>query len=394
MWPRQKLGRLSTSGSFVFKLCLVFAAFGGVTVDEAIAQGVGQPTTDELQRQLQQRDALINDLMRRVETLERQAAGQPPPAAPAGRQAQPPAETAPGRRPVAPAARPAPSRPPGTASEEETLARALERTLVQQGGQLLPAFTYEVVPQMIYTHASQRTFGAAGVLLGPLSSRRDILEGDVILRAGLPFDTQIDFTLPFVSDWRETTFAGSTTSRNDTGIGDISIGLSKQVLYERGWIPDAIASVRYFAATGSAGFSPAGQVSGTGTGADALQGALTLIKRQDPLVFFGGPLYTHTFSARSGDVRFSNGDAIGVRAGTILAASPDTSLRFVFDTSFVGKSSINDTRIAGSDQVISFVQIGASSILAERVLLDFGFDIGVTRDSPDFRAILSMPIRF
>lgn len=371
---------------------------------EASAQGVRQPSVQDLQRQIEQRDAIINDLMRRVDALERQSTrqpGAPPPAAvqaapapgAAGQQAA--QREAAGQRPPVTPVSPGRAGPAGTAVEEETIARALERSLVEQGGQLLPPFVYEVVPQVVYTHQAQNNFTITGSgAFGPIRNRRDILESDLILRAGLPFDTQVDFTLPFTNEWRDVTFGPQTQSRTDTGIGDISFGLSKQVLYEKSWIPDAIAAVRYQAATGSAHFNLGGQISGVGTGADSILGALTLIKRQDPLVFFGGPSYIHSFTAHDGSIDFSPGDVIGFRAGTILAASPDTSLRFAYDTGFVGKSSTNGIRNAGSDQVIGFFEIAASSILTERILLDFAFDIGVTRDAPDFRMILQLPIRF
>jgi hypothetical protein len=372
---------------------------------EAVAQGARKPSVEDLQRQIEQRDAIINDLMRRVDALEHQNAQQqqpsPPPAAavqpapapgaagPPQRQAQ---REAAGQRPQVTPVSPGKG---GVAAEEETLARALERSLVEQGGQLLPPFVYELVPQVIYSHQAQNGFTITNTgAFGPTRARRDILESDLIFRAGLPFDTQIDFTLPFTTEWRDATFFGRTQSRTDTGIGDVSVGLSKQVLYERGWVPDAIVNVRYQAATGSAHFNPGGQISGVGNGADSVLAGLTLIKRQDPLVFFGGPAYIHNFTATDGSIKFSPGDAIDFRAGTILAASPDTSLRFAFDTSFVEKNSTNGQANAGSDQVVGFFEIAASSILTERILLDFAFDIGVTRDAPDFRAILQLPIRF
>ena len=397
---RRSVG-VPNSNRLALRLSVGVAACLLAASPEAAAQGVRQPSVEDLQRQIEQRDAIINDLMRRVDALERQSTQQPGAPPPAAVQAAP-APGAAGQQPVQREA--AGQRPPvtpvspgkaGTAAEEETIARALERSLVEQGGQLLPPFVYEVVPQVVYTHQAQNNFTITGSgAFGPIRNRRDILESDLILRAGLPFDAQVDFTLPFTNEWRDVTFGTQTQSRTDTGIGDISFGLSKQILYEKGWIPDAIAAVRYQAATGSAHFNLGGQISGVGTGADSILGALTLIKRQDPLVFFGGPSYIHSFTATDGSIKFSPGDAIDLRAGTILAASPDTSLRFAFDTSFVEKNSTNGVRNAGSDQVISFFEIAASSILTERILLDFAFDIGVTRDAPDFRMILQLPIRF
>jgi hypothetical protein len=93
-------------------------------------------------------------------------------------------------------------------------------------------------------------------------------------------------------------------------------------------------------------------------------------------------------------VNFSPGDAVDLRVGTLLAASPDTSLRFLFDVNFGQRLSIANTPVAGSDTVASIFEIGASAILSRSTLLDFAVDIGMTRDAPDFTVLLSLPIHF
>jgi hypothetical protein len=220
------------------------------------------------------------------------------------------------------------------------------------------------------------------------------------VRYGLPYNAQLNVHVPFDVVWSESaTSAGGTTSRTDTGLGDINLGISKQILYEHGLVPDAIASLQWKTTTGSAHFAstaggPVGFVGGTGSGFDQLTAGVTLTKRQDPLVFFGGGFYTYTFSDRKAGSDFAPGDQIDARLGTILAASPDTSLRFLFDTAWVQRTKINGVGQPGSDVVASFLEVGASSVLSASTLVDAAVDIGLTRNTPDLRFILSFPIHF
>src|SRR5690349_19523026 len=94
-------------------------------------------TTADIQRELRQRDAVIQQLQRRIEALEQQQQRQQPPPPPqAQAQPQPPPQQQPR---VAAPARPgaAPPAPAAAAESDETVARALERSLVEQGGSLL-----------------------------------------------------------------------------------------------------------------------------------------------------------------------------------------------------------------------------------------------------------------
>jgi hypothetical protein len=389
-----------TLGRWYDKACAGGGAFAAVAL--AGLPALAQPTAEELQRQLEQRDVVIEQLLRRVDALERRAGTAPPGAVAPG---QPGAATRPstGRAP-------SPSTTSTPAEEEATIARALERSLVQQGGLLLPPFSFEFVPEILYTLQTrdQLAIVAPGVIPGggtaitQQRSRRDLLEFGATFRVGLPWESQAEIRVPYAIDWNETTFGGGVakTSRNTADFGDVEIGLSKQLLHERGWLPDLLGSVRWKTQTGRSDQAAAVQStgafsgSGAGTGFDAVQGALTAVKRQDPLVFVGTLSYTANLSDTIGGVDTDPGDAIGIRLGTILAASADTSLRFAIDTSFVERTAVAGRRVPGSDQVVSTLEVGIGSVLSPRIFLDVFAGIGLTTDSPDFRVGVSLPIRF
>jgi hypothetical protein len=371
---------------------------GLIATASCIAFGTLPATAQSVEEQLRQRDAIINDLMRRVQLLERQSSTQP--------QQREQQQQAPAPSPPPVVAQPQQTYPvvprgpepkPG-AEPEENVARALERSLVEQGGLLLAPGSFDIVPDFSYAHTGVTSLGIIGTSIASSRSRIDTITGGATFRAGLPWASQFNLSVPFVTSTTDISvggLGGRTVSRTDSGIGDIAFGLSKQFVYEKGWIPDVIGQVQYKSTTGSAAFTPTdGRIGGTGSGFDAVTGGVTLTKRQDPLVLLGSAAYTHNFGTNHAGVNFSPGDAVDLRLGTLLAASPDTSLRFLFDVNFGQRLSIANTPVAGSDTVASIFEIGASAVLSRSTLLDVAVDIGMTRDAPDFTLLLSLPIHF
>jgi hypothetical protein len=371
---------------------------GLIATASCIAFGTLPVAAQSVEEQLRQRDAIINDLMRRVQLLERQSSTQP--------QQREQQQQAPAPSPPPVVAQPQQTYPvvprgpepkPG-AEPEENVARALERSLVEQGGLLLAPGSFDIVPDFSYAHTGVTSLGIIGTSIASSRSRIDTITGGATFRAGLPWASQFNLSVPFVTSTTDISvggLGGRTVSRTDSGIGDITFGLSKQFAYEKGWIPDVIGQVQYKSTTGSAAFTPTdGRIGGTGSGFDAVTGGVTLTKRQDPLVLLGSASYTHNFGTNHAGVNFSPGDAVDLRVGTLLAASPDTSLRFLFDVNFGQRLSIANTPVAGSDTVASIFEIGASAVLSRSTLLDFAVDIGMTRDAPDFTVLLSLPIHF
>jgi hypothetical protein len=131
-----------------------------------------------------------------------------------------------------------------------------------------------------------------------------------------------------------------------------------------------------------------------GGGFHALQGALTLVKRQDPLVFFGTASYTSVLERRHSGADIDPGDSVGLKLGTILAASPRTSIRGGFELNRSGRTKINDVSRPGSDTAVATLQFGLATLLTRGTLLDIQLNIGVTPDAPDFALIVALPIRF
>ncbi len=353
---------------------------------------------EQLKDDLERRDAVIANLLRRVEQLERVLtlaeldqtvagsagavpsapglpsiglAGSPPPIrsaqAPEGPQAEesPAAQAAPGEFEL----------------DEEMADRALERTLVEQGAVLLPFGVAEFQPNFSYTPRE--------VDLVFTELQRDEFETSLTTRLGLPFDSQLDVNFPYqYVDQSEVSplVAGFEDARSGSGFGNIRVSLGKTLLREgRSW-PDLVARAFWDTATGN---SSDGGVSLNGD-FNEIGGSLIALKSQDPLAFVGSVSYEHAFE--NDDVR--PGDELGFSIGAFLAASPETSLRFLLNQSFADDQRRSGEVINGTDATASTLSIGAASLLGRGVLVDISPDIGLTEDAPDYAVQLSVPIRF
>jgi hypothetical protein len=407
----------------------VFAA----TASEPARPAAPDPKLDSiaaLRDALEQRDEVIDNLLVRVEQLERRlalssddldtvvaggAGGAGPlgatPAAEAT--AQPPAaaqatapEPAAAAEPQgnAPAAGPQGSEPAGNAPaapgefavSEEDIDRALERTLVQTGVLLLPFGQAEIEPYFNYTREEGNVpvlFADDGRIgVADQEVRRNEFVTGQTLRVGLPFDSQVELDLPYrYVDQSVVTPVGfgQREDENGTGhgLGDLRVGVAKTLLRENGgWWPDLVARVTWDANTGETTDNDVV----LGGGFNELRGSLTAVKRQDPLAFVGGMSYEKAFE--NDDV--APGDEIGFSLGTVLAASPGASLRMALNQTFTSGTEVNGEEIDGSDDVIGTASFGASVVLGRGVLLDVAADIGLTDDAPDYAARASLPIRF
>ena len=290
---------------------------------------------------------------------------------------------------------PATRRPPGSVQVDvEAAERALERTLTEQGALLLPKGFMEVSPSVAYTRRETTTpvFANVGSLvLANVDTKRNEVQANLNLKVGLPWTSQLEIGLPYnFVDQSAILNLGSagriTSSGSANGFGDIQIALAKQLLREKGVLPDLVFRVIYGTGSGDRGTNDVTLDSGY----PSLGGQLTFLKRQDPLAFVANIAYTKKYERDN----IEPGDQFSFSVGAVLAASPDTSLQFSFAQAISRDIRVNGTAIRESDQNQGILSIGASSILGKGVLLNLSVGIGVTNDAPDYVVQLSLPIRF
>jgi len=322
------------------RLGLAMACAGALFAATANAE-----TVEELKRELAAKKAAIAKLEQRLRDLE----NRPPP-----------------RVPVTTAPPPSPA--------EDEMDRALERTLVREGALVLPPWTFEFTPQFSYAHWDS--------VQDPFI--RNSYSTGLSLRMGLPWTSQVAVSLPYV--WNE----GSNLSPSASGFSDVGVLLSKELLIDDdgGWVPTLVGSVGWTSPTsrGSA-FTPIPYVSG-------FQAGLTASKRFDPMVVFLGASYFSSASRDIAGTQSNPSDVAGFRIGGSLAISPSTSITTGFNVAYLTNPHFADFIVPNSDRVLSTVDVGFSTIVWTRTLLNVTAQFGITGHVPDFRVITSLPIRF
>ena len=366
----------------------------------------------KIQQALRERDAIIRNLLERVQELEtRLNAGNS-------------GLTGHGPVPAAVAASPAPVSSLATTVNNSTYddterhaSAALDRALLVRGGLLLPAGMLEVDDAASYfslssDHVTVNGFALFPILVvGDITSerlRRDILINSVTARVGVTKRTQLDFMVPYGFVLNRTVDAtGKQTSESQFGLGDMIGGVSYQFLSERGNVPDLLGSIHFKSTTGTTSYNLQSAETSLGTGFNGLTAAVTAAKTNDPLVFYGTLDYTynqpahHTVplsdpsnpSVTSELAYIRPGDAFGFQLGSVLSLNPETSMTVGWDQRFTTQSKLNGQPLPASYLVEGSLRIGTSYMFAPGRMLDVSMGVGLTPDTPNLQFSVSVPFR-
>jgi len=367
------------------------------------------PTELKLQEALRERDAIIRNLLERMNELEWRVNG--------GYTTPPRAD----ERPTLPAA--SSSRVINSVvststydTTERQATEALDQALIVRGGLLLPSGTLEIDNTTSYFSASSDHVTVNGfallpvLVVGDIASERvreDYLLPNMTARLGLPHKFQGEFTVPYGYELIRTVDANNVqTSSSSFGLGDIGAGLSRQLTTEHGKVPDMLANVRFKSTTGKDPYNLQSSQVALGTGFNAIQGNLTLAKSSDPVVFFGNLSYTanlkgnHTVSANDPNNpaatmvgHFNPGDAIGFQLGSILALNPEVSMTVGWDQRFTRSTTLNGVDIPASYLVEGSLRLGTSYVYAPGRTIDLSFGVGLTPDTPNLQFSVGVPFR-
>src|SRR5258708_2392348 len=286
---------------------LIVLVFSGVMeAQTAPAAGAAQaqgkdPVDLKLQEALRERDAIIRNLLERVNELEWRVNGGFTSAAKLDER---PAITGSANSRVINAL--TSTNTVVSTSTYDTTERqateALDQALIVRGGLLLPSGTLEIDNTTSYFSASSDHVSVNGfallpiLVVGDIASKRvreDFLLPTFTARLGLPRKFQMDFPVPYGYELIRSVDANNVqTSSSSFGLGDISASVSRQITTEHGRMPDMVANVLFKSTTGKDAFNLTSSQVALGTGFNALQGNLTLAKSSDPVVFFGNLSYT------------------------------------------------------------------------------------------------------
>jgi hypothetical protein len=221
-------------------------------------------------------------------------------------------------------------------------------------------------------------------------------------------DLQLDVRMPYgYQSERTVTADNKKLSKRFLGLGDVEVGLTKQLKRGRGLGPDLLGGIRWKSTSGPDPYEPTSTEATLGTGFQSLQANLTAVKPSDPLVFFGSLSYTANLSAtkriQSSDPtnpnslttgRVNPGDTIGFQVGTALSVNPEASLNFALDQRFTRSTSLNGKSLPGTYLSEAVFHLGTSYIYAPGRSVDLGLGIGLSRGAPNFQFSANFPLRF
>jgi hypothetical protein len=358
---------------------VVLSALGLALGASAYAQTGPAPAGED-------KDRVIENLLRRVEALERKlekAAGEASRPSPGA------------QSPVSPPP-PSPDRAAANQPAEEETSRALERALIREGGLVLPEKAYELEPRLLYTYRSSNgldivnTGGAAQVARQDLKA--SLATASLALRVGLPAATQLEVVQPYsISSERRVAAGLLDESDRTSGFGGWEMAFTKQVLTETRQMPAVLGSLRFRQRAHS---DDLGQPTAAGSSFRSVQGSAVVVKRMDPMVFIGSATYAHNYSRALDGSHIDPGDSIGIKLGSVLALSPRASQQLGVEFIRSAETSVNGIRVPGSSAVDALLTAGFSFVLSPRALLAIDLGFGLTSTSPDFRLGIAMPVRF
>jgi hypothetical protein len=299
---------------------------------------------------------------------------------------------------------------------ERQATEALDQALIVRGGLLLPSGTLEMDNTVSYFSASSDHLSVNGfallpiLVVGDIASQRvrqDYLLPSFTARLGLPHKFQMDFLIPYGYESIRTVDAtNKQTNATSFGLGDISAGFYRQLTTEHGKWPDMLANVRFKSTTGKDSFNLTSSQVALGTGFNAIQGNWTVAKSSDPVVFFGNLSYTGNLPANhtvpgndpnNPDLKtvghFNPGDAIGFQLGSILALNPEVSMTVGWDQRFTRSTTLNGVDIPSSYLVEGTLRLGTSYVYAPGKIVDLSFGVGLTPDTPNLQFSVGVPFR-
>ena len=318
-----------------------------------------------LRAQLAARQAINEELSRRISSLERLLETQSKTSGPvsSGLDASFP-------------------KPPADAPRGEAIT-AIEEALVSKGLALMLSGSLRGTSSMTWAHSGAGNNRADSAVLG------------LTLETGLPWGMAAAVSAPYI--WRD--FASGTNN----GVGDPSISVAKKITSESGAIPSIILRLSYTHDGGKDPFT----VPSVASGFRALGVSMSAAKRFDPLVLYGNISYGRAFSksviitdkgtgATLFQGRITPGDTYGLGMGVSLAATPEIALDAGLSFSFANSSRFDLPNAAffPGRSTAGYLNLGANMLLTNRLSLSIGAAAGVTRDASDFVFSVALPYRF
>lgn len=378
-------------------------------ISESLAQDdamtIGASDVEQLREKLAAKDAVIDQLMRRLEELE-QRVNRIESGAIGMRESEPALAASPVAEPAQDLVTQAATEQLSASNSREQdrmIRSAFERTLIDRGGLLLPPGVFDIEPSISYVHSSWENVVIDGftilpvLVIGDIKSERitrNLSLLNVTARFGLPWNMQAEIRIPYGHlQLRSHSVDGKEVHLRDNGMGDIEVALSKQLNQSDGRWPDLMASLAWKSHSGNDPFRAAEGDIFVGSGYESAKLSFTAVKVVDPVVYFAGLNYTYNDKTTQEIGTLNPGDNWGFNLGMAVALNLNNSLSFAYDQQFTKRSELDGQAIPGSYATTGVFSIGTALSFSDRTTVDVTLGIGVTEDSPDLLFSVSVPFR-
>lgn len=289
-----------------------------------------------------------------------------------------------------------------TPPPQQTIEKAVESSLVQRNAILLNPWTSEIEPEISYAHSSSDSVFINGfsifpvLVVGSVTSeeiRRDTMVGTVSGRLGLPRGFQLDLRVPYqYIDQERILASGDYFTDSKLGLGDISGGISKELLTQNETWPNLIGRVSWKTASGDSVYD--GDALGIGSGFNSVRGEVTALKILDPAAVYATLGYVTNFEDSKPAGKIDLGDSFEAALGTTIALNRDLAFSLGVQNIWSFDSTLNGADVKGSGINAANFNFGLSYEIMKNRRLDFSASNGLTRDAPDYTFVVSMPFRF
>ena len=229
------------------------------------------------------------------------------------------------------------------------------------------------------------------------SHRKEALVSGLSLSYGLGNTYQFNLTVPYRS---QTTHSINSKQEEKSfrakGIGDIELGLSKQ-LDKLPWHSDFdyLASVTWKTTSGQASPDLSAELT-NGTGYRGMRVGLTAIKSLPPTVLILNASYSHnysrTLSINDIDTKIEPGDSLNFGVSMSLALNRSISVNYGLEQQFTEKTVIGGYKNPGTSLTFGNFVIGCSYRLSSGNWLNVSMVMGLSREAPDYQFSVKLPV--
>ncbi|MGE5506223.1 MAG: transporter [Actinomycetota bacterium] len=281
-----------------------------------------------------------------------------------------------------------------------------------------------IEPSVEYQHSNVNKFVVGGVaildtaLIGTIQASqadRDSVTATLGLRYGITNRLEAELRVPFMyrHDQTTNTFVSTnnvaaTNSLTDEDLGDIEGALHYQINDGEGGWPFFVANLRVKSATGRGPFDVKRDFNGveqelaTGSGSWGIEPSLTVIAPSDPAVFYANLGYLYNFSENvDKDITSSQhlnsvdpGGAVRLGVGMGISLNEKVSFSIGYQEDFISgtTTNFNTGSFKSGSLNVGSMTFGVNWQMTPDTALNVNVGVGVTRDAPDMRLMVRVPV--